>query len=81
MLKLSLALLSLSEKVKSQSPHVISNADIVMRDQFVECVSDNALRQELKQLIRCQPTVTLLFGGKERECQVVPVVEVSRFLW
>ncbi|XP_067270823.1 uncharacterized protein [Pseudorasbora parva] len=60
LLEFSLALLSLFERVKSQSPHVISNADIVVRDQFVECVLDNALRRELKQLIRRQPTVTLL---------------------
>lgn len=88
LLELSLVLLSLSEKVKSQSPHVISNADIVVRDQFVECVSDNALRQELKQLIRCQPAVTLLEvrgeaiwweregmpGGASGRSQSVPLV-------
>ncbi len=60
LLEFSLALLSLHEKVKSQSPYVISNGDVIVRDQFVECVSDNALRRELKQLIRRQPTVTLL---------------------
>ncbi len=60
LLEFSLALLSLFEKVKSQSPHVISNGDVTVRDQFVECVSYNALHRELKQLIRRQPTVTLL---------------------
>lgn len=43
LLEFSLALLSVFEKVKSHSPHVISNGDIVVRDQFVECVSNNAL--------------------------------------
>lgn len=88
LLEFSLALLSLFEKVTSQSPHAISNADIVVRDQFVECVSDNALRRELKQLIRRQPTVTLLDvrgeairweregmpGGARGRSQSVPLV-------
>lgn len=52
--------MSLLEKVKDRSPHAITNADVVVRDQFVEYVSDNALRRELKQLIRRQPTMTLL---------------------
>lgn len=88
LLEFSLALLSLFEKVKRQSPHAISNGDIVVRDQFVECVSDNALRRELKQLIRRQPTVTLLEvrgeairweregmpGGARGRSQSVPLV-------
>lgn len=60
LLEFSLALMSLLEKVKARSPHAFTNADIVVRDQFVEYVSDNALRRELKQLIRRQPTMTLL---------------------
>ncbi|XP_073715645.1 uncharacterized protein [Misgurnus anguillicaudatus] len=60
LLEFSLALLSLLEKVKSRAPHVIPNADTVLRDQFVECVLDSALRRELKQFVRRQPTATLL---------------------
>lgn len=60
LLEFSLVLMSLLEKVKDRSPHAITNADVVVRDQFVEYVSDNALRRELKQLIRRQPTMTLL---------------------
>nr|XP_055042796.1 uncharacterized protein LOC129429861 [Misgurnus anguillicaudatus] len=60
LLEFSLELLGLFEKVKNQSPCEVLNGDVIVRDQFVECVSDNALRRELKQLIRRQPTVTLL---------------------
>lgn len=56
----SLALLGLFDRLKQQSPHVISNADVIVRDQFIECVLYNALRRELKQLVRRQPAVTLL---------------------
>lgn len=56
----SLALLGLFDSLKQQSPHAILNADVVVRDQFIECVLDNALRRELKQLVRRQPAVTLL---------------------
>lgn len=93
LLEFSLALLSLFERVKSQSPHVISNGDIVVRDQFVECVSDNALRRELKQLIRREPTVTLLEvrgeairweregmpGGARGRTQSVPLIGGFQF--
>lgn len=65
LLEFSLVLLSLFEKVKSQSPCEVLNGDLIVRDQFVECVSDNALRRELKQLIRRQPTVTLLEVRRE----------------
>ncbi|KAL0153780.1 hypothetical protein M9458_050896, partial [Cirrhinus mrigala] len=44
---------------KNQSPHGIPNGEILLRDQFVEYVNDCALRRELKQLVRRQPTVTL----------------------
>lgn len=60
LLEFSLALLNLLEKVKTQSPHGMPNADILLRDQFVEHVSDGALRRELKQLVRRQPTIKLL---------------------
>lgn len=56
----SLALLGLFDILKQRSPYGISNADVVVRDQFIEYVLDNSLRRELKQLVRRQPAVTLL---------------------
>lgn len=49
LLEFSLALMSLLEKVKDRSPHAITNADVVVRDQFIEYVSDNALRRRCQQ--------------------------------
>lgn len=60
LLEFSLVLLNLLEKVKRQSPHGMPNADILLRDQFVEHVRDGALRRELKQFVRRQPTARLL---------------------
>ena len=48
----SLALLSLMESVKRSAPGGMTNADVLLRDQFVEHVLDGALRRELKQLVR-----------------------------
>ncbi|KAK0150770.1 hypothetical protein N1851_008113 [Merluccius polli] len=56
----SLALLSLMESVKVRAPGGMTNADVLLRDQFVEHVLDGALRRELKQLVRRQATTTLL---------------------
>lgn len=56
----SLALMALMEKVKQRAPDSMTNADILLRDQFVEHVLDSALRRELKQFIRRQPQATLL---------------------
>lgn len=56
----SLALMSLMEKVKRHAPAGLLNADVLLRDQFTEHVLDSALRRELKQLVRRQPTITLL---------------------
>lgn len=56
----SLALMSLMASVKERAPDGMVNADVLLRDQFVEHVLDGALRRELKQLVRRQPTVTLL---------------------
>ena len=56
----SLALLSLMESVKVSAPGGMTNADVLLRDQFVEHVLDGALRRELKQLVRRQATATLL---------------------
>lgn len=60
LLEFSLALMGLLEKVKQRSPSVMLNAEVLLRDQFVEHVLDNTLRRELKQLVRRQPTATLL---------------------
>ncbi|XP_060719718.1 retrovirus-related Pol polyprotein from transposon 412 [Tachysurus vachellii] len=60
LLEFSLALMGLLEKVKQQAPHAIPNAEVLLRDQFVEHVLDISLRRELKQLVRRQPTSTLL---------------------
>lgn len=56
----SLGLLALMEQVKQRAPGGIPNAEVLLRDQFAEHVLDNALRRELKQFIRRQPTATLL---------------------
>lgn len=48
------------EKVKQQSPNVMANAEMLLRDQFVEYVNNSMLRRELKQLVRQQPNTTLL---------------------
>lgn len=56
----SLALMSLMEKVKLQAPRGMPNADVLMRDQFIEYVLDGALRRTLKQYVRLKPAATLL---------------------
>ncbi|XP_023815430.1 uncharacterized protein LOC110015877 [Oryzias latipes] len=56
----SLALMSLMASVKGAAPSGVPNAEILLRDQFVEQVFDCALRRELKQFVRRQPTATLL---------------------
>ena len=56
----SLALMGLMASVRERAPGGMTNADVLLRDQFVEHVLDGALRRELKQLVRRQPTVTLL---------------------
>ncbi|KAL2076367.1 hypothetical protein ACEWY4_027368 [Coilia grayii] len=61
----SLGLLALMEQVKQRAPDGIPNAEVLLRDQFAEHVLDNALRRELKQFIRRQPTATLLDTRKE----------------
>lgn len=61
----SLGLMALMEKVKARAPDGIPNAEVLLRDQFAEHVLDNALRRELKQFIRREPTATLLAIRKE----------------
>lgn len=56
----SLALMSLMSAVKQNAPTDVPNADVLLRDQFIENVIDGSLRRELKQLVRRQPTVLLL---------------------
>lgn len=60
LLEFSLVLMGLMEKVKQRFPGAVSNAPVLLRDQFVEHVADNTLRRELKQLVRRQPNATLL---------------------
>lgn len=56
----SLALMSLMASVKQRAPSDMPNAEVLLRDQFAEHVIDGALRRELKQFVRRQPTATLL---------------------
>lgn len=56
----SLALLNLMEKVKLQAPGDMPNAEMLLRDQFIEQVCDGSLRRELKQYVRRCPRATLL---------------------
>lgn len=56
----SLALMALMEQVKQRAPDGVPNSVVLVRDQFVEHVLDNALRRELKQFVRSQPTATIL---------------------
>lgn len=56
----SLALMALMAQVKQCAPDGVPNADVLLRDQFIEHVLDCSLRRELKQFVRRQPTVTLL---------------------
>lgn len=56
----SLALMALLERVKQSAPDGLPNADIFLRDQFVEHVRDSALRRELKQFVHRHPAASLL---------------------
>lgn len=56
----SLALMALMEQVKERAPDSMTNANILLRDQFVEHVLDSALRRELKQFVRQHPQASLL---------------------
>lgn len=60
LLEFSLALLALMERVKQSAPDGLPNADVLLRDQFVEHVLDGSLRRELKQLVRRRPTASIL---------------------
>ncbi|XP_022518191.2 uncharacterized protein LOC111188716 [Astyanax mexicanus] len=54
------SLLSLMEIVKRQSPRPITNADHLVRDQFIEHVRDGMLRRELKRTVRLNPDISFL---------------------
>ena len=56
----SLALMGLMNRVEQGAPSSMLNAEVLLRDQFTEHVLDNSLRRELKQLVRRNPTITLL---------------------
>ncbi|CAI5686070.1 unnamed protein product [Oreochromis niloticus] len=59
------ALMCLMDRVAKQSPHVLLNKDVLLRDQFVENVLDCFLRRELKQYVRSHPTATLMDVRRE----------------
>lgn len=56
----SLALMKLMASVTQRAPSGTLNAEILLRDHFVENVIDWSLRRELKQLVRRQPAASLL---------------------
>lgn len=60
LLEFSLSLLSLMDKVKQHAPTEVTNAETLLRDQFIEHVLDGSLRRELKQYARSHPRATLL---------------------
>lgn len=59
------ALFCLMEKIISNSPNIVSNEAMLLRDQFAEHILDPTLRRELKKLIRENPDFTLLDIRKE----------------
>ena len=65
LLEFSIALMTLMDKVKGCAPQGVLNANVLLRDQFVEYVCEGPLRRELKRLIRSQPTATLIEVRKE----------------
>ncbi|XP_036066951.1 uncharacterized protein LOC112140891 [Oryzias melastigma] len=65
LLEFSLALMSLMERVKRQSPCRMTNAESLLRDQFTEHVWDSLLRRELKKWVRGHPDSTLLDVRRE----------------
>lgn len=78
LLEFSIALMTLMDKVKRRAPEGIINADVLLRDQFVEYVREGALRRALKSFIRIKPLATLIEVRKEairweREGSVEPI--------
>lgn len=52
--------MSLMASVRQHALSEMLNADVLLRDQFLENVIGGSLRRELKQLVRRQPAVSLL---------------------
>lgn len=52
--------MKLMASVTQRAPTGTLNAEILLRDHFVENVIDGSLRRELKQLVRRQPAASLL---------------------
>lgn len=46
--------------VEEKSPYAMPNSEILVRDPFMEHVTDSSLRRELKQIERCLPSSSLL---------------------
>lgn len=59
------ALFRLINEVLESTPDAMPNSAILLRDQFVEHVTDPALRRALKQIVRAHPSHTLLDIRKE----------------
>lgn len=71
----SLGLMNLMAPLRERAPRGTINAEVLLRDQFIEYVLDGALRRELKQMVRRQPTATLLDVRGEAirwECEGLP---------
>lgn len=60
LLEFSLALLGLMTSVKQRAHGGIPNAEVLLRDQFVEHALDGSLGLELKQFVRRHSAATLL---------------------
>lgn len=50
----------LTDKVVKKAPHVLPNKNVLLRDQFIEHVSDSHLCRELMQVVRGHPAATLI---------------------
>lgn len=60
MQEFSHALLCLMDKIKQTSPDPVYQADVLLRDQFIERVIDVDLHRELKRLVRQTPGLSML---------------------
>ncbi|KAL7844950.1 hypothetical protein SRHO_G00234900 [Serrasalmus rhombeus] len=54
------ALLALMDRIQNCAPNMVPDADVLVRDQFVEHVNDSVLCRELKRLVRSTPTLSML---------------------
>ncbi|KAL1278784.1 hypothetical protein QQF64_025457 [Cirrhinus molitorella] len=59
------ALMGLMDKVRKANSNVVSDYQVVLRDQFCENVQDHTLRRELKRLVRQDSSLNLLDLRKE----------------